>query len=78
MTTRTDQLFCIVEATGSNFYTRDSEVEIYRKAKALVLSLKQNMFITTGSIRRGQPELWWISKGYIRVMPSCIQTYLPR
>ena len=41
MTTRTDQLFCITEATGSKIYTRESEAETYGKPKALVLSLKQ-------------------------------------
>ena len=41
MTTRTDQLFCITEATGSKMYTRESEAETHGKAKALVLSLKQ-------------------------------------
>ena len=40
MTTRTDQLICIVDATGSKEYTRKSEVGAHRPAKALVLSLK--------------------------------------
>ena len=41
MTTRTDQLLHIAEASGSKIYTRESEVEIHGKTKALVLSLKQ-------------------------------------
>ena len=41
MTTRTEQLLHITEATGSKIYTRKSEVETYGKAEALVFSLKQ-------------------------------------
>ena len=39
MTTRTDQLLHIAEATGSKIYTRESEAEAQVPAKALVLSL---------------------------------------
>ena len=41
MATRTDQLVCIAEATGSKIYTRESDAETHGSAKALVLSLKQ-------------------------------------
>ena len=42
MMTRTDQLVCIAEATGSKIYTRESEAGTSGSAKALVvLSLKQ-------------------------------------
>ena len=41
MTTRTDQLLHIAEATGSNVYTKESEAETQGPAKALVLSFKQ-------------------------------------
>ena len=41
MTTGTDQLLCIAEATGSKIYTRESGTETHGKAKTLVLSLKQ-------------------------------------
>ena len=41
MTTRTDQLLHIAEATGSKIYTREPEAETCSLAKALVLSLKQ-------------------------------------
>ena len=40
-TTRTDQLLCIAEATGSKIYTRESEAETCGAPNALVLSLKQ-------------------------------------
>ena len=41
MTTRTNQLLHIAEATGSKIYTRESEAETHGQAKVLVLSLKQ-------------------------------------
>ena len=41
MTTRTDQLLCIAEDTGSEMYTRELEAETHGSAKALLLSLKQ-------------------------------------
>ena len=62
--TRTDQLLCIAEATGSKIYTRESEPETYGKAKALVLSLKQyhahhNRFYKQGTTRAigGSPRI---------------------
>ena len=41
ITTRTDQLLHIAEATASKIYTRESEADTCGQAKALVLSLKQ-------------------------------------
>ena len=41
MAIRTDQLLCIVEATGSRIHTRELESETHGRAKTLVLSLKQ-------------------------------------
>ena len=41
MTTRTDQLLCIAEATVSKIYTRESEMETCSQTEVLVLSLKQ-------------------------------------
>ena len=70
MTTRTDQLLCIAEATGSKIYTRESEAETRGPAKAFVLSLKQFHAHYTGFMRKGQPEQWWASKAYTQAMPS--------
>ena len=38
---RTSQPLCIVEATGSKIYTRESEAKTHGRAKTLVLLLKQ-------------------------------------
>ena len=75
MMIRTDQLLCIAEATVSKFDTRESGAGTCDPAKALVLSLKQFMPISTGFMTREPPGQRWSSKAYTLVIPSSIQMY---
>ena len=64
MTTRTDQLLHIAEATHFKIYTRESEAGTCGLAKALVLSLKQFHAHYYRLYKKGQPGQWWVSKAY--------------
>ena len=75
MTIRTDQLLHISKATGSKIYTRESEVEIHGKAKALVLSLKQYHGHYYRFHERGQPRAMVGLQGLHMRMPSGAQMY---
>ena len=76
MTTRTDQLLYIAEATGSKIYPWEPEVESHSPAKvSWSCPWNSSMLVSLDFTRRGQPGQWWVSKAYTQVTPSSIQTY---
>ena len=75
MMTRTDQLICIVEATGSRVYTRVLEAGAHGSAKALVLSLKQFHAHFYLLYERVPPGQWWAFKASTLATSSSIQMY---
>ena len=63
MTTRTDQLLCIAEATGSKIYMRESEVENHIQAKALIHVLETVSCSLLQALKKGTTRAMVCPKG---------------